>query len=94
MRYGIPRNFRQFRTEETEVQKTYGHPIHGPCNGFFASVGGRIYACSVLANRVDRMLGFFSSVRIGTPHPLTRKCVCNMYPPFGWGWGGGVNTLR
>jgi hypothetical protein len=60
--------------------------FHGPCNGFFASVGGRVSACSVLANRVDRVLGFFSSVLIGTPQPLTRKCVC--IPPLVWGGGG------
>jgi hypothetical protein len=47
-----------------------------------------------LCHRVDRVLGFFNPVlRIGTPHPFTRRRMC---PPLlfrerGWG-GGGPNS--
>jgi hypothetical protein len=46
-----------------------------------------------LCHRVDRVLGFFNPVlRIGTPHPFTRRRVC---PPLLFrerGWGGGPNS--
>jgi hypothetical protein len=39
---------------------------------------------------IDRVLGFFSSRRVGTPHPLTR-CEC---VPFLFGLGGGAHSLE
>ncbi len=53
---------------------------------FIAGVLGLTPQPENVHHRVDRVLGFLSSIPNRDPYPITRRRVC---PPFGSGMGGG-----